>query len=213
MNEWLPSWSHGWWPEIVLAGRIALILLAAWLLRWLLRLLISRLTRRYGLPIEVTVSARRLVGFVIGFGALLLILERLGVSGAVLWTAFTGFAAVAAVAFFAAWSVLSNIFCALLILITRPFRLHDHIELVDAGDKPGIGGRVIDMNLIYVTVEERPLQGGEATLRLPNSLFFQRATRRWRGEPVRMAPADKAAQDSASRPAAGGGGGSIANFP
>ena len=36
--------------------------------------------------------------------ALLLVLERMGVSATVLWTAFTGFATVGAVAFFAAWS-------------------------------------------------------------------------------------------------------------
>ena len=214
MNQWMPSWSLGWMPEIVLAGQIALILLVAGLLRWLLRRLIDRVSRRYDLPAEVIVSARRLVGFLIGFAALLLILERLGVSGAVLWTAFTGFAAVAAVAFFAAWSVLSNIFCALLILITRPFRLHDHIELVDAGDKPGIGGRVIDMNLVYVTVEERHPQGGESVLRLPNSLFFQRATRRWKGEPEPLAFPARSADDPARRPpTAGGGASSLANLP
>src|SRR5690606_40782540 len=67
--------------------------------------------------------SRRVITFLIWAAALLLVLQRLGVSGTVLWTAFTGFAAVAAVAFFAAWSVLSNIFCTMLILATRPFRL------------------------------------------------------------------------------------------
>lgn len=206
MNEWLPSWSQAWMPEIALAGQVALILLVAWLLRALLRRLIDRTTRRYELSVEVAVGARRLAGFLIGSAALLLILERLGVSGTVLWTAFTGFAAVAAVAFFAAWSVLSNIFCALLILITRPFRLYDHIELVDAADKPGIGGRVIDMNLVYVTVEEKHPQGGESLLRLPNSLFFQRATRRWQGEPEKLVYPQKSPSDTAPRPVSGGGG-------
>ena len=86
----------------------------------------------------------------LGLAALLLVLERLGVSGTVLWTAFTGFAAVGAVAFFAAWSVLSNIFCTVLILTTRPFRLYDHIEILENGEKPGLKGRVIDVNLIGV---------------------------------------------------------------
>ena len=110
--------------------------------------------------------------------ALLLLLDRLGVSGTVLWTAFTGFAAVAAVAFFAAWSVLSNIFCALLIFTTRPFGLRDHVELLESGDKPGLGGEVMDINLIYTTLKETVTAEQEPTyLRVPNSLFFQRATR------------------------------------
>ncbi|MPM66257.1 hypothetical protein SDC9_113164 [bioreactor metagenome] len=107
-------------------------------------------------------------------------LDRFGVSGMVLWTAFTGFAAVAAVAFFAAWSVLSNIFCTLLIFTTRPFRLYDHIELLENGEKPGLKGQVTDINLIYTTLQERLADGSDTVLQVPNSLFFQRVIRRWR---------------------------------
>lgn len=112
--------------------------------------------------------------------AFLLALGRLGVSGSVLWTALTGFTAVAAVAFFAAWSVLSNIFCSVLILTTRPFRVHDHIEVLENGDKPGLRGRVIDINLLYTTLLEEDALRGDTVLQIPNSQFFQRTTRRWR---------------------------------
>jgi small-conductance mechanosensitive channel len=110
-----------------------------------------------------------------------MILDRFGVSGTVLWTAFTGFAAVAAVAFFAAWSVLSNIFCTLLIFTTRPFRLHDHVELLESGDKPGLKGQVVDINLIYTTLRE---EADGQVLQVPNNLFFQRVVRRFRGGPA-----------------------------
>ena len=90
-----------------------------------------------------------------------------------------GFATVGAVAFFAAWSVLSNIFCMLLIATTRPFRLHDQIEVLESGDKPGLKGRVLDINLIYTTLEESGENGAGTLLQIPNSLFFQRITRRW----------------------------------
>jgi small-conductance mechanosensitive channel len=104
----------------------------------------------------------------------------MGVSAAVLWTAFTGFAAVAAVAFFAAWSVLSNIFCTFLIVLTRPFRLYDQIELLESGDKPGLRGQVVDVNVIYTTLKETPADDGTTSvLQIPNSLFFQRVVRRW----------------------------------
>ena len=101
-------------------------------------------------------------------------------SASVLWTALTGFTAVAAVAFFAAWSVLSNIFCSVLILTTRPFRVHDHIEVLENGDKPGLRGRVIDINLLYTTLLEEDALRGDTVLQIPNSQFFQRTTRRWR---------------------------------
>ena len=204
LKEHLPVALHPWLDVMVPAAKVVLIVLAAWALRWLARRLIRRLAARYELPLEVAVGARRLITFLIGFAALLAVLQVFGVSGGVLWTAFTGFAAVAAVAFFAAWSVLTNIFCAFLIMITRPFRLHDHVELLENGEKPGLRGRVVDLNLIYVTLQEFHPHGGESVLRVPNSLFFQRATRRWTGEPPQMRAVSRAAADERAAPLAGG---------
>ena len=182
MTPRLPAWVHEWLDVIVPLGQVALIILAAWLLQVLARRLGDRLWRRYDAPPELVIGSRRVVTFLISASAFLLVLQRLGVSGTVLWTAFTGFAAVAAVAFFAAWSVLSNIFCTMLILATRPFRLHDHVEVLESGDKPGLGGRVTDINLVYTTLQETDDAGEPrgSVLRVPNSLFFQRSVRRWR---------------------------------
>ena len=178
----LPVWLHDWLDIVVPIGQILLIFAAAWLLRLLVRRLIERVGHRYTLPPEAVVGGRRIASFLIYAAALLLVLERMGVSGTVLWTAFTGFAAVAAVAFFAAWSVLSNIFCTMLILTTRPFRLYDHVELLENGEKPGLRGQVVDINLVYTTLRETDDGDGAGTsLQIPNSLFFQRALRRWRG--------------------------------
>ncbi|WP_183426529.1 mechanosensitive ion channel domain-containing protein [Luteimonas sp. RC10] len=182
LTDRLPPWLHEWLDIVVPGGQILLILLAAWLLRLLGRRLLDRVGRRYTLPPEAVVGARRVMTFLIYAAALLLALERMGVSGTVLWTAFTGFAAVGAVAFFAAWSVLSNIFCTMLILTTRPFRLYDHVELLENGEKPGLRGQVVDINLVYTTLRETDDGDGAGTvLQVPNSLFFQRALRRWRG--------------------------------
>ena len=183
MKQRLPDWVQGWLDTIMPIGQVLLIVLAAWLLQRLVRLLVRRLVDGRGLPLEMAVVLRRLSASLIAAAALLLILEWMGVSGMVLWTAFTGFAAVGAVAFFAAWSVLSNIFCAVLIFSTRLFRLQDHIEVLENGEKPGLKGRVVDINLIYTTLQEveADASDGGSVLQIPNSLFFQRSVRRWRG--------------------------------
>ena len=183
MKRYLPPWLHEWIGALDVALSILLILLAAWLLRLLCRRLLARLGKHYTLPPPVEMAIRRLSNFLIWSSALVAILDRLGVSATVLWTAFTGFAAVGAVAFFAAWSVLSNIFCTLLIFTTRPFRLHDHIEVIENGEKPGLKGQVTDINLIFTTLHERLPDGSDTVLHVPNSLFFQRAIRRWRSLP------------------------------
>lgn len=180
MFDQFQQWARHWSGALGVTGRVLLIIAAAWLLHRIMRAIIGHLGSRSVLPAELVVGFRRGTSFLITTAAVLLVLEQLGVSATVLWTALTGFVAVAAIAFFAAWSVLSNIFCMLLIVTTRPFRLHDEIELLENGEKPGLRGQVMDMNLVYTTLRESTPEGETiSVLQVPNSLFFQRIVRRW----------------------------------
>lgn len=83
--------------------------------------------------------------------AILIVLEALGIfRGA--WALISTAIAALALGFVAAWSVLSNATAALLILTFRPFRIGDEIELLDPSNGYPIGGRVLDMNLLYTTL-------------------------------------------------------------
>lgn len=183
MTENAETWIQNWTGLLGPAGRLLLIVAGAWLLRKVVRALINQLGRHEIVPAELVVALKRAASFIITTTAVLLILDQLGVSATVLWTAITGFVAVAAVAFFAAWSVLSNIFCTVLIVTTRPFRINDYVELIESADKPGLRGQVIDVNLIYTTLREDSGDGPPSVLQIPNNLFFQRTLRRWRGVP------------------------------
>jgi small-conductance mechanosensitive channel len=54
------------------------------------------------------------------------------------------------------------------------------VELVDTLDKPGVKGRVLEINLMFTTLIE-PAEAGGALVQVPNSQFFQKSVRRWRG--------------------------------
>lgn len=178
----LPLWVQDWLEIIIPGAQIFLIVLVAWALNRLFRRLIARAGQHYDLPPELLVPLRGVIRWIIIATTVLLLLERLGVSATVLWTAFTGFATVGAVAFFAAWSVLSNLFCAMLIITVGPFRLGDSIELLDTAEKPGAKGRVIDINMLYTTLQDAHApEGAPNILQIPNSLIFQRVVRRWKG--------------------------------
>ncbi len=181
MSEQLLAIVQEWRGPLLLAAQVLAILLGAYLLQRLVVRALTRLGGRYPLPPELLLPVRGGIRWLILGGALIMVLERFGVSAAVLWTAISGFVAVAAVAFFAIWSVLSNLLCAVLILMLGPFRLGDVVELVEAADKPIVKGRVIDINLLYTTLEEVAEPGTGALVQVPNSLFFQKAVRRWRG--------------------------------
>ena len=198
----LPDWVQDWLDVIVPALHIVLIVVVAWLVQRLLRKLLNGMAERYDLPHALLVPAIGVIRWLIFSAALLLVLEHLGVSATVLWSAFTGFATVGAVAFFAAWSVLSNLFCALLIFTVGPFRVGDTIELLDTAEKPGAKGRVIDINLLYTTLEDFNSPSGQSLLQIPNALVFQRVLRRWReGDPgAPVAPSAAPATAKLPRP-------------
>ena len=171
-----------WIEPIWLGVQILLILLAGYVAQRVVARTLTGLGERYPFPPQLVIILRGVLRWLIMGTAVLVVLERLGVSATVLWTALSGFVAVAAVAFFAIWSVLSNLFCAVLIYTVGPFRLGDVVELVDTTDKPGIKGRVVAINLLYTTlIEPEELGTGSAMVQVPNSLFFQRSVRRWRG--------------------------------
>ena len=191
MKEGLPLWAQEWFGILVPGLQIVLILFVAWALQRLLRRFIVRVGERYRLPMELLMPLRGVLSWLIMGSALLMVLERLGVSATVLWTALTGFAAVAAVAFFAAWSVLSNLFCALLIFTAGPFRVGDQLEVLESADKPGVKGRVVDINLLYTTLEDVSEDSRGALLQIPNTLFFQKVVRRWRGTELTILKREK----------------------
>ena len=197
-TSYLPDWTRDWLEIIVPGLQILLILLVAWLLQYLLRRAVSRVGRHYLLPVELTMPLKGLLRWTIMLAALMLVLERVGVSATVLWTAFTGFATVGAVAFFAAWSVLSNLFCAFLIFTVRPYRLGDSIELLDVAEKPGARGRVVDINLLYTSLEDSDSPTPGTLLQIPNALIFQRVVRRWKGGQVPTPAAQAASCDPAA---------------
>jgi len=171
-----------YWIEPILIGlQILLILLAGYTLQRFVARFLTRLAERYPLlPPELLVMLRGGLRWLIMGTAFVAVLGRLGVSASVLWAALSGFVAVAAVAFFAMWSVLSNLLCAVFIFTMGPFRIGDVVELVDTTDKPGIKGRVTAINLMFTTLVE-PAELGGTLVQVPNSQFFQKSIRRWRG--------------------------------
>lgn len=181
MKEQLLVLSSQWGGQLGLGLQILLILLLAYLLQRLITRALTRLDQRYRLPPELLLTVRGGLRWLVMGSALIMVLERVGVSATVLWTAVSGFVAVAAIAFFAIWSVLSNLLCAVLILTVGPFRLGDVVEIIESAEKPVVKGRVIAINMLYTTLEESVESGPAPIVQVPNNLFFQKVVRRMRG--------------------------------
>lgn len=74
------------------------------------------------------------------------------------------------VAFFAQWSLLSNITSSVILFFNHPVRLYDSIMILE-GKEYVIEGKVINIGLFFITIETK--QGEELTL--PNNIFIQKS--------------------------------------
>ncbi|HSX70603.1 MAG TPA: mechanosensitive ion channel family protein, partial [Pseudomonas sp.] len=76
-----------WREPLTVAAQVLLILILAWLAQRLVSRGITGLGSRYSLlPAEILVPLRGLLRWIIIGSAMMLVLERLGVSAEVLWT-------------------------------------------------------------------------------------------------------------------------------
>lgn len=131
-----------------------------------------RMKNRGTLPLPVLVPLTRVVRIAALVIGVMLVLQQFNVL-ADAWATITALAAVVGVGFIAVWSILSNAFCAMVLLIIRPFQVGDDIEMIP----DGVRGEVVDFNLLFTILQS---QDG-STVQVPNNMFFQRMFRRRRG--------------------------------
>lgn len=107
----------------------------------------------------------------------LAVLQQVGVEIGVLWGLISAGIAMIAIGFVAVWSVLSNSTAAFILMMSRPFRIGDLIEVTEATGGPTVKGSVSDIDLVYTTIRERDEEGQETLLRIPNNVLLQKSVR------------------------------------
>lgn len=150
------------------AGALVVLILAVIVYKLLVRSL-SLLRQRNALPSHTFELLRRILRWIFVPLAMLLVLQQFGVLENV-WAALTTVLAMVAIGFVAVWSVLSNTFCSLVLMISRPFSVGDTIDI----PSDHLKGKVIDFNLMFTTLRDD--QGD--LIQIPNNTFFQKPIRR-----------------------------------
>jgi small-conductance mechanosensitive channel len=110
----------------------------------------------------------------------LLSLQQAGVEVTSIWAGLLTIMAMVAVGFIAVWSIISNIFCSLMMLIFAPFRIGDEIEIIETTGGSGLRGTVRSVNPMFTCIDEAG-EGGINLVQVPNNVFFQKTIRRWKG--------------------------------
>lgn len=90
---------------------------------------------------------------------------------------FASLFAVIGVAFFASWSILSNVTASIILFFYFPFKIGSRVRIID-GTEP-VAGKVLDISLFSITIER---DNGEL-ITYPNNLAIQKPIVQLRDEP------------------------------
>jgi small-conductance mechanosensitive channel len=99
---------------------------------------------------------------------LILLLFSLGIEFSQVSIFLSSVFAVIGVAFFAQWSILSNITASLIIFFAFPYRVGDAVRVVDKDDN--ISGVIEEITLFHVIIKR-----GDDFITYPNSIILQKA--------------------------------------
>lgn len=81
---------------------------------------------------------------------------------------FASFFGIVGIAFFASWSVLSNITASLIVFFSAPYKISDTIKIIDGENS--VTGKIVDMTMfnIYLETESKSL------VTYPNNVIIQK---------------------------------------
>lgn len=144
---------------------VLLILIAA---NFFTRKVIKNVLKRFEFEFQRRKITMKLINFLIFVMALVLIAAIWGVNQSQLFLFISSFLTVLGIAFFAQWSLLSNITAGLILFLNHPLRLGDRIKVMDKDFN--IEGRVDDITYFFLHI--RTDTGEKITI--PNSVILQK---------------------------------------
>jgi small-conductance mechanosensitive channel len=166
----------------ILAIKIIAIIALGFVAQKLIRRSLQKLVQKQFLTDPLHVMLHGITWWAILILVILMILQQLGVQVIGLWAGLLTVAGMITIGFIAVWSVLSNILCAVLLVILAPFRIGDEIEIIEATGGNGLRGKVVNLNILFTSLQEITDEGPrEGVTHVPNNLFFQKTIRQWKG--------------------------------
>ncbi|WP_315098815.1 mechanosensitive ion channel domain-containing protein [Capnocytophaga sputigena] len=150
----------------IIATAIALVVFTA--LRYLVNSIIEKFGKRAGFAVSRTSLVKKYIDYFIYMLAILTIVSIWGIKTEQLFLFITSVLTVIGVAFFAQWSILSNITAGIIVFFSSPFKIGDTIKILDK-DFP-IEAKIVDIKSFYTLL--KTAEGQEITL--PNNLLLQK---------------------------------------
>ena len=150
----------------------AIIIGIAILIGFVAERLMCRAISNYGKRRRIPIAHIHMMRLIVRWGVIIICImvafSVFGIAIANLWITMSAIALATLIAFFAGWSLLSNVLATFLVLLWRPFQLGDKITILP----DNLSGEARDINIFFT--ELRTTDGD--LLKIPNVTFFQKFT-------------------------------------
>jgi len=160
-------------PLLTSLGGAVLLILLVYLCYRILRRTIGALEHRQRIPAQMSFVLQRLLRWAVVVLTVVVVLQSFGLLKD-FWTFLSAMLALVAIGFVAVWSVLSNVMCSVILLVTRPFQVGDTIEF----PAQQLKGKVVNFSLLFTILRD---ENGDL-IQIPNNTFFQTPIRRRPGK-------------------------------
>ncbi|HEY4736618.1 MAG TPA: mechanosensitive ion channel family protein, partial [Xanthobacteraceae bacterium] len=153
-------------------GTVAILILASIVIPRLgtsLKQWLIHLQSRLNLTNKTNSIINRVIIAVLWTLIVFIVLDVWGIGLGGVWAVLVGAVTIIGVGFIATWAMTSNFTASFFLVLWRPFRVGQTVEILPENLK----GRVVDRNLMFTTLSE----DSGSVLQIPNSLFFQKIFR------------------------------------
>ncbi|MDO5104358.1 mechanosensitive ion channel family protein [Capnocytophaga sp.] len=137
-------------------------------IRLIINSIIAKFTEKSNFSQARSNLVKRYVDYLIWLLVLIILVSIWGIKREQLFLFLSSVLTVIGVAFFAQWSILSNITAGIIVFFSFPFRIGDQIKIMDK-DYP-IEAEIIDIKSFYTLL--KTIEGEE--ILLPNNLLLQK---------------------------------------
>jgi small-conductance mechanosensitive channel len=136
------------------------------------KLIIKRIIARVGIRFKYQSGRIKITNKIINFLLLIILIISLisvwGVDPSKLWLFLSTVLTILGVAFFAQWSIISNITSTLIIFFNHPIKIGDSLKILDKEYE--IDGKLSDIGIFFITIKTKE----NKKITLPSNLFMQK---------------------------------------
>lgn len=145
-----------------------LVLLAAFLIRQIIKKSLRKIRLKFGFSKARIMMMNKVLSVIFYSTALVIVAFIWGVDKHELFLFITSFLTILGIAFFAQWSILSNITAGIILFVNYPVKIGDRIKIVEKDNN--VEGEIADINAFFITLKISDTE----RMMIPNSVILQK---------------------------------------